>query len=222
MPQLQGLIFDLDGTLVDSAPDLRQAMNATLKGSGRRELTLEEVKSMAGDGMIALVTRAFEATGKVPLDFDSYTAARVFIDHYRNLKPDPAQIYPHARDTIERYHGAGVKLGICTNKQEAATVRLMQELDLARYFGFIAGGDTFPAHKPNPDHVKGVLKALAVKAEECVMIGDGPNDVAAAHGAGLPCIIVTHGYSADYGALSADQLIGGFKELDTALGALGF
>jgi len=222
MPRLSGLIFDLDGTLVDSAPDLRQALNAMLKGFGRREMALEEVKRMVGDGMIPLVARAFETTGGVPKDFDSFACAQIFIAHYRNLKADPAQIYPHARATLEKYHDAGVRLGICTNKQEAATVKLLEDLGLMRYFAFIAGGDTFPAHKPHPDHVRGVIQRLDTVAAHCAMVGDSPNDVLAAHGAGIPCIVVTHGYGMDVGNLGADHLIDSFKELPKVLEKLGF
>ncbi|HUY68504.1 MAG TPA: HAD-IA family hydrolase [Alphaproteobacteria bacterium] len=222
MPRLQGLIFDLDGTLVDSAPDLRQALNAMLEGHGRRTVGLDETKRMVGDGMIPLVTRAFEATGGVPENFDSYTAAKIFIDHYRGLPADPVQIYPGAREALEGFCRSGIPLGICTNKQESATLRLLQELDLVRCFVFVAGGDTFPVHKPNPGHVTGVMEKLPASAEGCVMIGDSPNDVLAAHGAGIPCIAVTHGYGMEMEKIGADRLIDGFGELESALSELGF
>jgi phosphoglycolate phosphatase len=222
MPPLKGLIFDLDGTLIDSAPDLRHALNAMLKDYGRGELGLDTVTRMTGDGMMPLITRAFEATGGVPEGFNSYSSFQVFIAHYRNLNPDPAQIYPGGREAIERYFKAGVKLGICTNKQEAATVRLLEQLELARYFTFIAGGDTFPVHKPHPDHVRGVLLQLGSTPANSVMIGDGPNDVTAARGAGVACIVVMHGYGGDYAELRPDKAIGGFGELEEALKALGF
>jgi phosphoglycolate phosphatase len=222
MPQLQGLIFDLDGTLVDSAPDIRQALNATLAQHGRRELSLHEVKAMVGDGMMPLIDRAFAATGGKPNDFNAYQSFQAFIAHYRNLKADPSQLYPVARETIEHYHDAGVKLGICTNKQEAATLRLLEELGVRRFFGFVAGGDTFTTHKPHPDHVKGVIEKLKVSAANCAMVGDGLNDVRAAQGAGIPCIVVMHGYTEDYAALGADKLIKGFADLPDALSVLGF
>jgi phosphoglycolate phosphatase len=222
MPRLQGLIFDLDGTLLDSAPDLRQALNMMLKDHGRRALTLDEVKSMTGDGMLPMMERAFAATGAPLPASESYARFQGFITHYRILKPDPAQIYPHAGEMLERYHAAGVKLGICTNKQEEATMRLLKDLDLARHFTFIAGGDTFPVHKPNPGHVLGVMEKLQVATEDCVMIGDGSNDVRAAQGAGIPCILVTHGYGVDVEELGADSMIGSLRELPEALAKLGF
>jgi phosphoglycolate phosphatase len=222
MPRLSGLIFDLDGTLVDSAPDIRQALNATLEGFGRRALSLGEVEQMVGDGAIPLMTRAFKATGDVPPGFDSYACVKVFLGHYRSLKPDPAQIYPGGREALEHFHGKGVRLGICTNKQEAATLQLLEDLDLARYFTFIAGGDTFSVHKPHPDHVRGVMEKLGTSAGACAMVGDSSNDIAAAQGAGIPCVVVTHGYGENVAGLKADRLIRGFDGLGAALGGLGF
>jgi phosphoglycolate phosphatase len=106
---------------------------------------------------------------------------------------------------------------LCTNKQEAATRRLLADLDMTRLFDFIAGVDTFPVHKPHAGHVLGVMHAMKVTAPGCVMVGDSMNDVLAAHGAGIPCIVVTHGYASDYDQLGADILIGGFGELSKSL-----
>jgi phosphoglycolate phosphatase len=221
MPRLEGLIFDLDGTLLDSAPDLRQALNATMKAHGRRELTLEEVTGMTGDGMLPMLSRAFKATGKPVSDQDAYASFQTFITHYRALPPDQSQIYPLGRETLETFSNKGIALGLCTNKQEAATRQLLEGLDLLRYFGFIAGGDTFQVHKPHPDHIKGVIEGLDVSLKGCVMIGDGPNDVHAAQGAGIPCLAVTHGYGG-FEVLKADGMISGFSELPDALRRLEF
>lgn len=222
MPRLQGLIFDLDGTLVDSAPDIRQALNTTLAALGRRDLTLNEVKAVVGDGLLTTLQRAFTATGEALSPDESYRQFQTFVGHYREQKADPAQIYPHVRETLETFKGEGVKLGVCTNKQEAATHRILEELDLARYFAFVAGGDTFPTHKPHPDHVKGVIEKMEVPAAGCVMVGDSSNDVRAAQGAGIPCLVVTQGYGVDLAGLGADGLINDFAGLSAALRVLGF
>ena len=222
MPLLQGLIFDLDGTLINSAPDLGQAINAVLATYGRRPLTQEEVKHAVGDGMTPFIQRAFLTTGGLPENFNSNACFQAFIAQYRALPPDSAQIYPQAKETLAFYHDKKIKLGICTNKQEAATIRLLEQLDLARYFAFIAGGDTFPEHKPHPNHVRGVIKALDVSPAHCVMIGDSMNDVSAAKGARIPSIVITHGYADDYAQLGGDRLISGFEEMPQALEALGF
>jgi phosphoglycolate phosphatase len=222
MPRLQGLIFDLDGTLLDSAPDLRQAMNLMLAQHSRRPLTLDEVKSMIGDGAVAFVKRAFVATGD-PMTGDELPYVQQYIGYYRNIKADPSQIYPHVAPLLEKYFHAGVKLGVCTNKQEAASYRVLEQLGLRRYFEFIAGGDTFPVHKPNPEHLHGVITALDVPRENCVFVGDGINDVRVAKNVGIPCVVVTHGYGRENAEdLGADGVIAGFDELPQALDKLGF
>jgi phosphoglycolate phosphatase len=222
MTQLQALIFDLDGTLIDSAPDLRQALNVTLQAEGRRALSLEEVKSMTGDGLLLMMHRAYGATGASVSDTQSYEKFKIFIEHYRRLKPDPAQIYPHVVETLTSFQTSGVKLGLCTNKQEAATHQFLGDLNLARFFSYVAGGDTFPVHKPHPGHVMGVLDKLGVLAGHAVMIGDSTNDILSAQGAGVKSIAVAHGYGADVENLGADIVIGGFDELKSALTKLGF
>jgi phosphoglycolate phosphatase len=222
MPQLHALICDLDGTLLDSAPDLRQALNAALKAEGRRALTLEEVEAMIGDGMLPLIQRAYAATGAPVSVAESYPKFERFIGFYRELQPDPAQIYPHVTEVLAALQKAGVKLAICTNKQEEATHRLLKQLDLARFFSFVAGGDTFPVHKPHPGHVEGVLKALAVRAENAAMVGDSGNDILSARGAGVPCLLVSQGYGVGIDNLGASGMIADFGELPDALRLLGF
>lgn len=222
MPRLQGLIFDLDGTLLDSAADLRQAMNIMLEQMNLRPLTLAEVKSMMGDGSMEMVRRALIATGH-DVGKDLFPYVQQFIGYYRNIiKPDPSQIYPYAREILEKFSNNGVKLGICTNKQEATSYKILEQLDLKKYFEFIAGGDTFQYHKPNPEHVYGVITALDVPRDSCVFIGDGRNDVFAAHGANIQCIVVTHVNEGDFHELGADKVISGFEQLPSALKSLGW
>lgn len=223
MTQLRGLIFDLDGTLLDSAPDLRHAVNAVLKQEGHEALALDAIASMVGDGMGALMARAFAAAGEpnIPRERVQFLGER-FLEAYQQLQPDPSQIYPHTVAMLERMRDAGIKMGLCTNKQEAATHQLLQGLDLDKFFGFVAGYDTFAVHKPHPGHVLGVVKALGLLPETCVMLGDSSNDLLSAQGAGVKCIIVTHGYGAGLTNLSPDGQIGNFIELPSALARLGF
>jgi phosphoglycolate phosphatase len=222
MPPLKGLIFDLEGTLLDGAVDLRQAVNLLLARHGRRDLSLDDVKNMARRGSMSLVQQAFEATGGLP-STDVFPYVQQFVGFYRAIKPDSSQIYPHAVATLERYTVAGIKLGLCTNKQEAATYRVLEQLDLAKYFEFVAGGDTFPVHKPNPDHVYGVITALDVPRENCAFVGDGLNDIRAAHGAGIPCVLVTQGDKIDDAQTAgADTIIESLDRLPAALAGLGF
>lgn len=220
MKQIKAVIFDLDGTLLDSAADIRQAINATLADHGRRALTLDEVRDMIGDGLLTLMQRAFAATGMPIVDDQSYIYFQSFIQYYRNQKPDPSQLYPGAYDLLKKLKGMGLKNGLCTNKQDAATRSLMDQLGLTDYFDFIAGGDTFMVHKPHPGHVQGVLEGLGVAANEAVFIGDSRNDVAASQGAGVPCILVTHGYGHDVQHLGASAVMPRFADFETVLNSL--
>ncbi len=220
--QLRGIIFDLDGTLVDSAPDLRNALNQFLAERGRRALTLAETKAAIGDGAIKLVERAFRLTGDSPTGDALLDEARAYITIYRAMVADPSQLYPGVVSTLELLRQNAIALGLCTNKPESATRKLLDELKLTPYFSGIAGGDTFPAHKPDPSHLLGVITQMGLTPQGCVMIGDSPNDLAAAHGLQVPCILVDYGYCADVRDLSAEATISSIGELPAALSALGF
>jgi phosphoglycolate phosphatase len=219
---LTGVIFDLDGTLVDSAPDIRNAINAYLAMQERRPLTLDEVKRAVGDGAMILVERALGLTGEKPAQDDLLDHVQKFIKIYRDIQPDPAQIYPGVIATLQNLQSHAIALGICTNKPESATLKLLDALKLTPYFGAIAGGDTYPVHKPNPDHLRGVITTLDVPVTGCVMVGDSSNDLAAAHGLGIPCILVDYGYGSDVAALPAEAVINDMTLLIPTLTRLGF
>ncbi len=221
MQRLEAVLFDCDGTLLDSAPDIGQALNLMLEDCDRPPLPLAQIKGYLGDGMMELCSRALMATGGLPQD-DVYPFVQKFITHYRKVPADPSQIYAGGREALESLSQAGVKLAVCTNKQEAATRRIFDQLDLTRYFAAIAGGDTYLVHKPHPDHVLNLLKAMDVSPQGTLFVGDGMNDVMASRQAGVKCVIITHGYSDDWEALGADALIGGFDGLSAAIEKLGY
>ena len=221
MSKLEAVIFDLDGTLVDSAPDIRQAVNLMLNDAGRPPLSLEAIKSFVGDGAMALCQRALEATGGLP-EPDVFPHVQKFIGHLRKAKADPAQIYPKVRETLELLKEKELKIGMCTNKTEGLTLKLLEDLDLLRYFAFIAGGDTFTVHKPNPAHLLGVIEALDVPPTSCVYIGDGPADLTTATRALVPCVIITHGYSRGVENDPSVTLINHFDDLMPTLLSMGY
>lgn len=220
--QLRGVIFDLDGTLVDSAPDLRNALNQFLAERGRRSLTLAETKAAIGDGAVKLVERAFRLTGDCPAGDALLDEARAYISIYRNIVADPSQLYPDVVNTLNVLQQKSIALGLCTNKPEGATRKLLDELLITPYFSGIAGGDTFPTHKPDPAHLLGVITQMGLTPTGCAMVGDSPNDLVAAHGLQVPCIMVDYGYGADVRDLPAEATISGMGELPAALSALGF
>jgi phosphoglycolate phosphatase len=217
------IVFDLDGTLIDSAPDIHLALNRTLAEAGRGEVTLESVKLMIGDGARLLVARGFAATGPALDDGAVEEEYRRFLERYEG--PDSVVLtrpYPGVVETLEQLIAAGHCLGLCTNKPHGPTLDVLERLSLARYFAAVMTPEQVSAHKPDPAHLRAVLEALGVAAEEAVMVGDNANDVAVARAAAVPVVAVTYGYPRMAPeALGADLLIDRMAELPEALGRLG-
>jgi phosphoglycolate phosphatase len=219
MPELKGLIFDLEGTLIDTAPDLCHALNVMLEKHGRRKVTADEVRSLFQEGYLTLMNNALEATGGAEPDHEM-EYFREFISSFRESPPDPSQIKPNVAEILASYHKAGVKLGICTNRPTESAEELLRLLGLSIYFDFVAGGDRFEVHKPNPGHVTGVIEALGLAKKNCVMVGDGLKDLAAAHGAKVPFVLIGNGEDLD--GKKPDAAMRDFSELPHLLKGLGF
>ncbi|MSO76022.1 MAG: phosphoglycolate phosphatase [Alphaproteobacteria bacterium] len=219
--RLQGLIFDLDGTLVDSAPDLRAALNRVLAEAGRPPLPLATVTRMIGDGAFNLVKRGFSATGVTPNNSELAAWVERFILGYEAAAAVETRPYPGVVDTLAGLRRQGLRLAVCTNKFQAASESLLRVLDLEQYFDAVIGGDKVPAQKPDPGHVRAALVRLEVDPAAAVMIGDSPNDVAAGRGAGLKVICLSYGYSrVAPAALGADILLDRFDAIPAALATL--
>lgn len=187
----KALVFDLDGTLVDSLPDLQAALNEMLRGLGRRGLTTDEVRGMIGDGTRALVERALSATGAIS---DLEAAHQRFLKAYEADPTKLSRLYPGVDETLKSLRASGVRLGVCTNKQQAATLAVLDGFKIAGYFDAVLGGDIVPFRKPNPRHLVAAIERLKAVTSEAVMIGDNENDYAAARGAGVPVILMRYGY----------------------------
>jgi len=219
MTTLPALVFDFDGTLIESAPEIRACLNKILEEYGRPAVTLPQVEKMIGNGVALLVERGFEATGGLPDDFD--TALARFIDIYNNAPIDETPVYEGVPETLARLHDAGHLMAICTNKLYEPTVKILEGLDFMRYFTVVTGGDTFPVRKPDPGHLLGVLERLGVARDAAIMIGDSPNDIGCAIAAGVRSIAVSYGYSRVSPAeMGADLLIDRFGDLPDAIGKL--
>jgi phosphoglycolate phosphatase len=218
--RISAIVLDLDGTLVDSAPELALALNTALGPGGRRTLMVDEVRTMIGDGVVTLTRRALAATGGVP-DEAGFAAVLADVRHaYDRLPASPP--YDGVGETLARLKNLGYALAVCTNKPEGPARRLMAQLGFDRMIDALAGGDTFAMKKPDPGHVTGLLVALGVGAHEAVMVGDSGNDALAARGAGLPFIAVTYGYcQGTIEDLSADERIGRFADLPDVVARLG-
>lgn len=210
-------VFDLDGTLIDSAPDITRALNRTLAAFGRRVVDVDEVRAMVGDGACGLVRDAFARTGD-PLT-DATRAEEIkahYLDAYFSESTDPSIVYPGVVDTLRRLAAEGVRLGLCTNKSERIARKVLDLVGLTKFFEIIAGGDSLPVRKPDPGHLAHVVAGLG--GGRAVMVGDGANDVKAARGLGIPVVAVTFGYPRmPVEKLGADALIDHFRHLPETL-----
>jgi phosphoglycolate phosphatase len=203
------LLLDLDGTLVDSAPDLRSATNRMIAARGLPVFRLDEVIAMVGDGIEALVTRALAARGLPP----DPVAVREFSTDYGAHFADETRIYPGVGPALQAMRAAGWRLGVCTNKPEAIARTLLRSLGLLELFAAVGGGDSFPARKPDPAHMLATLRAAGGDVAAAVACGDHRNDVASARGAGIPCIFAQWGYGSPAMADGAAALAARFQDV---------
>ncbi len=218
----QALVFDLDGTLIDSAPDLHAALNRVLAESGRPAIHIDEVKQIAGDGAAKLVERGFERTG-APLAAEALPhLVKRFIRHYESAPAAFTRPFPCVPETLASLRRHGARLGICTSKPERLSLEILDALGLAPLFDGVAGGDSEPVRKPAAGHFHATLRRMGCEGEPAVMIGDSRNDVAVARNAGAPVILVDWGYTTvPARELGADRIISRFADLPAALRALG-
>lgn len=184
------LLLDLDGTLVDSAPDLRTALNRLMAARGLSPFSLAEVTAMVGDGARALVERALAARAR---PFEP-TALDAFLDDYTRHAAVETRPYAGIEAALDTLGDSGWRLAVCTNKPEAAARELLEALGLARRFAALGGGDSFATRKPDPRHLLETLARAGAGAEGAAMVGDHRNDVAAARAAGLPVVFAGWGY----------------------------
>lgn len=190
-----GIIFDLDGTLVDSAPDLTGALNHVLRGANRPEMKTSQVRHLVGDGAMALIIKGFSETGILPDQAALDDILQDFLDYYRENITARTTIYPGALKVIEKLTERGIPLGLCTNKSIKLTGKLMAEIGLSEYFTAIVGGDSFDYRKPDPRHLTSTLEMMQCSPKHVLMVGDSANDVIAAKAAGIPVICLSFGYS---------------------------
>jgi len=212
------LLLDLDGTLVDSAPDLAGALNQLRAEFGLAPLALDAVKAMVGDGAAKLVERGLPP-GSAPAELDRLVARYVALYHERQTAM--TRPYPGVVETLRSLSGEGWRLAVCTNKPEAPSREILAAFGLDGLFAAVGGGDSFAERKPAAGHLLATLARMAAPPDAAVMVGDSPNDVLSARRAGLPVIVVGYGYSRVPPAeLGADAVIERFAELPAALEAL--
>lgn len=209
-------VFDLDGTLVDSVPDIHAALDRLARSLGRAPFAREEVVQMVGDGVKVLIERALAARG---LGFDP-AAVEAFSADYTAHAAVETCLFPGVAEALAALERDGFRLAVCTNKPAAATAALLEALDLSDRFAAVGAGDSFPVRKPDPGHVLATLRAAGGAPSRAVMIGDHHNDVVAARGAGLPCVFAGWGYGAPAMAEGAAAVAASAADLPALLRAL--
>lgn len=215
---VRAVVFDLDGTLADTAPDIAAALNLALAAEGLSPFSLDGVKSMVGGGTRRLVERALTAAldaagaARVESTLAAFTAAYVAAPCRETL------LYPDAREVIEALRSAGVRIGVCTNKPERMTAAVLDGLGIAPAIDHVVAGSDRLALKPAPDMLLAVIESLGAVPGEAVMVGDSAADVGAAKAAGVRCIVVGHGYTTTPPRdLGGDLVIDGFADLVAAI-----
>lgn len=216
---IRAVLFDLDGTLVDSIDDLQMATNAVLKTLRRRALNRHEAIAFSGDGAATLIARAVAATGAPATEAAMPDLlARFQRVHHAAAATGRSQPYPGAREILATLKGAGLRLAVCTNKPFLPASELLARLGLDRYFDEIVAADTVGARKPDPAPLREILRRLDLPAHTAVMVGDTAADIGAARAAGMASIAVSWGYArGPVARLGAKLVIDNFTELPLAL-----
>ncbi len=208
------IVFDLDGTLVESAPDLVSTLNVLLAREGLAPLPLARARDMIGQGAKALLAKGFAAEGQILREPRLSTLFEAFIAHYRDHIADASHAFPGVEAALTSLAEAGAKLAVCTNKRTDLSVALLSALGLADRFAAIVGPDSAGAAKPEPRHLLAAIEQAGGRPDRAIMVGDSVSDAGAARGAGVPLILVSFGYTPVPAAdLGADVLIDHFDEL---------
>ena len=189
------IAWDLDGTLVDSAPDLAEVLNTMLGERGLSGLSLRKVRTMVGDGVQQLIERGFSASGTALSPEETAAMVPRFLDIYSGAATVRTRPFPFVREMLAYLSDAGVSQGVCTNKPEAVSRTIIEDLGLAGFFGNVTGGDTTLAKKPDARPLAACLEALGTKPKDSVMIGDSSVNVRTARALGLPVGLVAWGYT---------------------------
>ncbi|WP_304334675.1 phosphoglycolate phosphatase [Conchiformibius steedae] len=202
---IRAVAFDLDGTLVDSVPDLAASANAMRTELGLPALPQNEIQDFVGDGIPVLVHRALTGSRHAQADMAVFQQGlSVFARHYAANLANATRPYPEAEAALGLLKSLGLPLAVITNKNETLAVKLLRDLGLDAYFSMVVGGDTLPERKPSPEPLRHVAEILGVEPEHMLMVGDSANDILAAKAAHCPNVLVTFGYG-DVAELSRHQ-----------------
>jgi phosphoglycolate phosphatase len=206
------VIFDLDGTLVDSAGDICLAVNGLLQERGAEPLSVETVREFVGEGARRLVEKLLQVRPAAGDDVDSVLTR--FLAIYEEMPTTHTVPYPGVRATLDRLVASGASLAVCTNKPSGPTANVLRDLDLAHFFRIVIAGDTLPVRKPDPVLIETIASRLGFDMTSAVLVGDSEVDAATAAAAGIPFVLMTYGYHhSPVEAIPATHRLDQFAEL---------
>ena len=210
MTQIYTILFDLDGTIVDTAPDLMLAHNHVMKKFGHQEKKLSDIKSLAGKGAWVMMQRSFKK--EINNEKIKKEMTKEFIDFYsKNINRESKPI-KGIFEFLEWAKSNNISSAVCTNKQERLAIDLLKKIKLFDYFEYIAGCDTFEFNKPDPRHLTKVVEIIGGNLKKTLMVGDSEVDANSAHSANLPFVLVEDGYTEKtYDEIKHDVLIKNFN-----------
>jgi phosphoglycolate phosphatase len=210
------IIFDLDGTLVDTAPDLIATLNAILSAEGLPAVPDDEARSLIGHGARRMLERGLAIAGRTGTDLDRLF--RDFIAYYADHIADHSRPFPGVEAALDTLAERGCTFAVCTNKLESLSVRLLTSLGLAGRFVTICGQDTFGVQKPDPEALLGTLRRAGGSLDSAVMVGDSATDIATARAALMPVVAVDFGYTdVPVKDLGPDRVISHYRHLPDAV-----
>lgn len=217
----RAILFDLDGTLIDSVPDLTTSVNLLLETHGEPLLSCDEVRAMVGNGIAKLVERAFAARGQALVGERLEVEVAAMMEIYGRHLVDKTTLLPGAADILAFCARHGIAAAVVTNKPEALSRRIVSHFELDACVALVLGGDSGPVRKPAPDMLLHTASALGVPVAGCVMVGDSPADIDAAKAAAMASIAVRGGYTTvPVEDLGADLVIDSLEDLPQALAHL--
>ncbi|MDQ6438304.1 phosphoglycolate phosphatase [Mesorhizobium sp. LHD-90] len=212
------VVFDLDGTLVDTAPDLLESLNHSLRAGGAAITDTSGFHQFVGHGGRVMIERAYAAQKRMLDTAEHDRLFNLFLDHYGQNIPGRSQPYPGVPAALTRLAAAGYLLAVCTNKTEGFSRRLLEGLGLAGRFAAICGSDTFAFRKPDPRHLTETIAQAGGDARRAVMVGDSQTDIDTAKAAGIPVVAVDFGYTDRHvREFGPSRIISHFDELTVEL-----
>ena len=207
-------IFDLDGTLVDTAPDFKNSINYMLNELNESEVSLEEIRNWVGYGARELIRRTV-VDKNIPHDEQRIEEMlKIFLLHYTHNIDDDSVLFNNVKNVLEFLKNNGIKLAVCTNKMERLSNILLEKLNVLHMFDYLVGGDSLRKSKPDPFPLLNICEKLNTEISDSIMIGDSVTDLNAGKGAGMPVVLVSYGYTDNKDIYNeADLVINDFSQL---------